>query len=325
MTSSAPNFPRILILGRNGQVGWELSRALAPLGTITSVDVPQVDLADPDSLFRCVRAVAPHIIVNAAAYTAVDKAESEPELAMKINGIAPGILAEEAKRTGALLVHYSTDYVFDGTKAEPYLETDHPNPLSTYGRTKQAGDQAVQQVDGLHLIFRLCWVYGARGHNFLRTIQRLAGEREELRVVRDQVGCPTWCRLIAETTAHVLACCLFRSAPQDPPPPASHQQSTISNLPCIPLSFDSSISHLRGIYHLAASGSCSWHDFASAIVRQMPPENRRCHAVAPITTAEYPTPARRPANSVLNCDKLHRTFGLRLPPWDQTLSLFLEQ
>ena len=196
--------PHILLIGKNGQVGWELCRTLAPLARLTSIDYPEIDLTDAASIRRWVQESRPDVVVNAAAYTAVDKAEAETELAMKINGLAPGILAEEARKQGALLVHYSTDYIFDGTKGEPYLEDDAPNPVSSYGRSKLAGDQAVQQVDGLHLIFRLCWVYGARGQNFLLTISRLARERERLRVVDDQVGCPTWSRLIAEATAQAV-------------------------------------------------------------------------------------------------------------------------
>ena len=188
------NLPRILLIGNTGQVGWELRRALAPLGRLQSVDYPEVDLADAASIRQCVRGAAPGVIVNAAAYTAVDKAESEPDRAMRINGVAPGILAEEASRLAARLLHYSTDYVFDGAQTTPYTETDRPAPQNVYGHTKLAGERAVQAVGGL--IFRLCWVYGTRGQNFLRTIQRLARERETLRVVHDQVGSPTWCHRV---------------------------------------------------------------------------------------------------------------------------------
>jgi dTDP-4-dehydrorhamnose reductase len=234
--------------------------------------------------------------MNAAAYTAVDKAESELDLAMKINGQAPGILAEEARKLNALLVHYSTDYIFDGTKREPYLETDAPNPLGAYGRTKLAGDEAVRAAGCAHLIFRLCWVYGARGQNFMLTMMRLAREREKLRVVGDQMGCPTWSRLIAEATALAL-----KQAVAAPDPMA-----------------------FTGSYHLAASGTTSWHGFAEAIVKLMPPEGKRCALVEAITTPEYPTPAKRPAYSVLGCDKLERTFGLRLPPWEDSLKQVME-
>ena len=196
---------RILVTGANGQVGWELQRTLQTLGDVVACDRGTLDLSDPDSIRGKVREIRPDVIVNAGAYTAVDRAESEPELAMAVNGVAPGVLAEEAKQLGALLLHYSTDYVFDGTKAEPYLESDAPNPVSVYGSSKLAGEKAVEAVGGAYLIFRTSWVYGGRGKNFLLTMLRLAGEREELRVVDDQFGAPTWCRTIAEATAQVVA------------------------------------------------------------------------------------------------------------------------
>src|SRR5262249_14623644 len=233
---------------------------------------------------------------NAAAYTAVDKAETDAERCQLINGIAPGILAEEAKKSNALLVHYSTDYIFDGSKPTPYVEDDVPNPLGAYGRSKLAADRAIQQIGVPHLIFRLCWVYGARGQNFMLTMMRLAREREKLRVVQDQVGSPTWSRMIAETTALALKQVL-RS------PEASS---------------------LTGVYHLAASGQTSWHGFAKAIIDLMPAEGKKCAVVEPITTAEYPLPAKRPAFSVLSCEKLQRTFGLRLPDWHESLKQVVE-
>ncbi|MCU0770217.1 MAG: dTDP-4-dehydrorhamnose reductase [Verrucomicrobia bacterium] len=290
------NRPRILLLGKNGQVGWELVRTLAPLGPVTAVDFPEVDFTRPDSLQPWLRESNPTVILNAAAYTAVDQAESEPDLCLAINGTTPGVLAEEAAQRGALLVHYSTDYVFDGTKTSPYTENDLPNPLGVYGRTKLAGDQAVRQSGCDHLIFRLCWVYGARGKNFLLTMNRLANERETLRVVADQHGCPTWSRLIAEATAQALARAL--SSPNR--------------------------SHLCGTYHLAASGQTTWHGFAKAIIESMPADRRCCQQVEAITTGQYPTPARRPAYSVLDCGKLERTFGLRLPDWRTSLNQVLE-
>jgi len=289
--------PKILLIGKVGQVGWELRRTLAPLGQLTCVDYPEINLLEGSSIQKWVRETAPAIIVNAAAYTAVDKAESETDLAMKINGVAPGILAEEAKKSGAVLIHYSTDYVFDGTKPTPYLEDDPANPLGTYGRSKLAGDQAIQQADCNHLIFRLCWVYGARGQNFMLTMMRLAKEREKLRVVRDQIGSPTWSRMIAEATAlalkQVLAVCETRD--------------------------------FRGVYHLCASGHTSWHGFAESIVRLMPQDGKKCQQVEAIATAEYPTPAKRPARSVLSCEKLKRTFGLQLPQWEESLAQVLEK
>jgi dTDP-4-dehydrorhamnose reductase len=288
--------PLILIIGKIGQVGWELRRAVAPLGRLVCVDFPEIDLTDCGSISKWVFETSPAIIINAAAYTAVDKAESEPERCHQINAAAPGILAEEAKRAGALLVHYSTDYVFDGTKSSPYLETDSPNPLGVYGRSKLAGDQAVQQVDGAHLIFRLCWVYGNRGQNFMLTIMRLAREREKLRIVKDRLGCPTWSRMIAETTALALRKLLISG----------------------------DVGSVKGTYHLAASGHTTWHGFAEAIVRLMPEDTKKCKTIEPITTPEYPLPARRPAYSVLCCDKLERVFGLKLPHWEESLKQVLE-
>jgi len=288
--------PHILLIGKIGQVGWELRRTLAPMARITCVDFPEIDLTSGDSIRQWMRESRPNIVINAAAYTAVDKAESETDKAMKINGVAPGILAEAAKKLGALLVHYSTDYVFDGTKTEPYVETDAPNPLGAYGRTKLAGDEAVRAIGGAHLIFRLCWVYGARGQNFMLTMMRLAREREKLRVVGDQVGCPTWSRMIAETTALAVK-----------------QAVAADNLGAF-----------TGTYHLASSGVTSWHGFADAIVKLMPAEGKKCALVEAISTAEYPTPTKRPAYSVLACDKLERTFGLRLPHWEESLQQVLE-
>jgi dTDP-4-dehydrorhamnose reductase len=295
--SGSSTLPRLLLIGKTGQVGWELRRTLAPLAHVVCVDYPEIDLASADSIRQWVRQTRPEVVINAAAYTAVDKAESDADRAMKINGLAPGILAEETAKLKALLVHYSTDYVYDGTRTEPYVEKEAPAPLSVYGRSKLAGDQAVQAAGGAHLIFRLCWVYGARGQNFMLTMTRLAREREKLRVVNDQFGCPTWSRLIAETTALALKQVL--AAPQ-------------------PDSF-------TGVYHLAASGRTSWHGFAQAIISRMALEEKKCACVEPITTPEYPLPARRPAFSVLSCEKLRRTFGLQLPDWEQSLSQVMEK
>jgi len=290
------DLPRILLIGKVGQVGWELRRTLAPMAQVVCVDFPEIDLTSGDSIRQWVAQAKPGIVINAAAYTAVDQAESEQDRAMKINGVGPGILAEEAKKSGALLVHYSTDYIFDGTQTAPYVETDAPNPLGTYGRTKLAGDEAVRAAGGPHLIFRLCWVYGARGQNFMLTMMRLAREREKLRVVSDQVGCPTWSRMIAETTAQAVRQC---AAAGD-------------------------LGAFSGTYHLAASGSTSWHGFARSIVELMPAEGRKCSQVEAIATSEYPTPTKRPAYSVLECGKLERTFGLRLPDWEDSLKQVLE-
>ena len=290
---------KILVPGRTGQVGWELQSALAPLGTVIALDRDQMDLANPDSIRRAIREHKPQIIVNAAAYTAVDKAESEPEPAMLINGVAPGILAEEARRLGAVLVHYSTDYVFDGTKKQPYIEDDPPHPLSEYGRSKLAGEQVIASSGAVHLIFRTSWVYAARGQNFVRTMLRLGRERSELRIVDDQVGAPTWARFIAEATAQVLR-------------QLGDGHKAIGNR--------------AGIYNLTATGATSWYGFASAIFAEAkaqlgvtPPK------LIPITTAEYPLPARRPANSRLDNSKLTAAFGLTPPSWNTMLTACIRE
>jgi dTDP-4-dehydrorhamnose reductase len=289
----------VLLTGAEGQVGWELARALAPLGPVTALGRSELDLADADAIRRAVRACRPRLIVNAAAYTLVDKAEDEPELAEAINGRAPGILAEEAKRVGAAVVHYSTDYVFDGRGNRPYREDDRVAPLNAYGRTKLSGEQAVAGGGAPHLIFRTAWVYAGRGRNFLKTMQRLAAERDELRVVSDQVGAPTWARLIAEATALSLA--------------ATRRPDGWEAL-----------AERGGLYHLTCGGETSWHGFAQAIVAQAPPrsDGRRADVIA-ITTDDYPTRAARPGYSVLDCGRLEAAFGLRLPDWRDALRLCL--
>jgi dTDP-4-dehydrorhamnose reductase len=291
---------RILITGSNGQVGWELQRALCPLGEVIAVDRKRMDLASPDAIRETIRSVKPGIIVNAAAYTAVDKAESEPELAMAINGIAPGIIAEEARRLECFLIHYSTDYVFDGTKDVAYLEADTPKPLSAYGRSKLAGELAIQSAGVPHYIFRTSWIYSNRGHNFLRTILRLARERDELRVVDDQMGAPTWARALAESTALALA-----------------QALTAQGL---------RLAHLNetsGLYHVTAQGRVSWYGFAKAILDGA--ASGKAITLLPIATSAYPLPARRPANSSLSNSKFANTFGFALPAWGTTLRLCLEK
>ena len=288
---------KILLIGKNGQVGWELRRTLAPLAEVVAVDYPEINLTDTPALRQFVAGTRPAVVVNAAAYTAVDKAETETELCRQVNAVAPGVLAGEAKKIGALMVHYSTDYVFDGAKTSPYVETDTPNPMGAYGQSKLEGDRAVKASGADHLIFRLCWVYGARGQNFMLTMQRLAREREKLRVVGDQFGCPTWSRMIAETTALALKQVLAGA----------------------------DRSGFNGEYHLAASGQTNWHEFASRIIEWMPEAERKCRAVEKIATAEYPTPARRPAYSVLDCGKLRKTFGLRLPDWEASLLQVLDK
>jgi len=286
----------ILLTGKNGQVGWELARTLLPLGHVTACGHGELELADAAAVRRKLDEVRPDVIVNAAAYTAVDKAESEPELAEAVNAAAPALLAQEAARRGALLIHYSTDYVYDGAKAAPYVETDPTGPLGAYGRSKLAGEAGIRAAGCDHLIFRTSWVYSVRGANFLRTILRVAAEREELRVVADQIGAPTWARLIAEATAHAL-----RQAMQEP----------------------GSGKFASGVFHLTTAGETSWHGFASAIVAGR--DGLRVKAVTPITTAEYPLPAPRPANSRLDTGAFRARFGLALPDWRDCLQLCLEE
>jgi len=286
---------KILLTGTTGQVGWELRRALMPLGEIIAPDRHALDLANPDSIRAMIRNVQPDVIVNPAAYTAVDKAESEPELAIAINSIAPEIMAEEALRLRAVMIHYSTDYVFDGQKTTPYTEQDPTNPLGVYGKTKLAGEQAIQAVGGAHLILRTSWVYSRMGKNFLLTMLRLARERQELKVVSDQIGAPTWSRSIAEITAAIMFADLDRW--QD----------------------------FNGIYHLSASGKTNWYEFAKEILANDPDRSKQIiDRLIPITTAEYPTPAQRPAYSLLDCSKLIDRFQLHIPNWLEVLKLAIE-
>lgn len=277
---------KILITGCNGQVGWELQRALTTQALLIPRDRNQLDLGQPDQLICAIREIKPDIILNAAAYTLVDKAEEEQEQAMEINGKAPGILAEEAKRLGALLVHYSTDYVFDGFATQPYCETDPTGPINVYGATKLAGEQAIQSVGGAYLIFRTSWVYGTRGKNFLLTMLRLAEEKPVLKVVADQVGAPTWSRLIAEATVHALRTWAEQSIPS-------------------------------GVYHLTSGGATSWHGFAEAIFKN----REKAPQILKISSAEYPTTAKRPSYSVLNHQKFLTTFNFPLPHWQESLGI----
>ncbi len=291
----------ILLLGGTGQVGWELARALAPLDTLAMPGHAEADLSRPESLRPLVRGLRPGAIVNAAAYTAVDQAKREPDLAHAVNALAPGVLAEEAQRLGIPLVHYSTDYVFDGQKADPYVEGDVTAPLNVYGRTKLAGEQAVAASGAAYWIFRTSWVYGSRGKNFLRTMLRLARERERLTVVDDQTGAPTWCRMIAQATALALA---QRRRPDR--------------------SLD--LAGTSGLYHLVAGGATSWHGFAQAILTLDPQRaQHRARQVDPISTAEFNAPEPRPANSRLDASKLRATFGLALPDWRASLAQVLEE
>jgi len=271
---------RILITGKDGQVGWELQRALPALGEVVSTGREDLDLGDADAVQRKVREVKPDLIVNAAAYTAVDKAESEPGLAMRVNGIAPGVLAAEAKRLGALLVHYSTDYVFDGTKSAPYVEDDPASPLNVYGQTKHEGELRVIGSGCRHLILRTSWVYGPRGRNFYLTILSRARQGERLRVVGDQVGAPTSVVSIARGTI----ACLRQGG--------------------------------EGLFHMTDAGSTSWYGFASAIVAAAGLQAE----LEEIRSSEYPTPARRPANARLDCSRLRAQSGLSLPDWREDLA-----
>lgn len=283
---------KILLFGKSGQVGWELQRSLAPLGELVSLDFdsPELcgDFTNPAGIAQTVQAVAPDVIVNAAAHTAVDKAESEPELVRTINALAPGVLAQEAKRCNAWLIHYSTDYVFDGSGDKPWQEADATGPLGVYGATKLEGEQHIRQAGCPHLIFRTSWVYGARGGNFAKTMLRLAQERDSLKVIDDQIGAPTGADLLADITAHAI-----RTVLQQP---------------------DKS-----GLYHLVAAGETSWHGYASFVLdfarRAGVPLKVAPEAVQPVPTSAFPTPAKRPHNSRMDTAKLRRTFDINLPHW----------
>ena len=292
---------RILLTGANGQVGWELQRTLSGVGDVVALDSQALNLADAAAIRQKVREIAPKIIVNSAAYTAVDKAESEVELARAVNATAPGILAEEAKQIGALLVHYSTDYVFNGSGSTPWRENATCDPLNVYGATKLEGERLIEASGCRHLIFRTSWVYGARGSNFLLTMRRLMRERPELKIVADQMGAPTWCRDLAEVTAQVLSQLVS---------PLLETEKTAS----------------WGVYHMSNAGETSWHGFAQAIQALDASDESRAPAhLLAIPGSEYPTPAQRPLNSRLNNDKLQRTFGLRLQDWRTALALCMSE
>ena len=294
---------KILLLGKNGQVGWELQRALAPLGEVIALDFDspgplQADFSNPESLAATVRAVAPQIIVNAAAHTAVDKAESEPDFARSLNATSPAVLAREAAALGAWLMHYSTDYVFDGSGSTPWTEDSPTGPLSVYGTTKLEGEQAIRASGCQHLILRTSWVYAARGGNFAKTMLKLAKERDRLTVIDDQIGSPTGADLLADLTAHALRAAMAR--PQ-----------------------------LAGTYHAVASGETSWHGYARHVIEfaraagqaiKVAPEN-----VVAVPTTAFPTPAKRPGNSRMNTDKLRRSFGLALPSWQAGVERMLTE
>lgn len=290
---------KLLVTGANGQVGWELSRSLLPLGDVIALDHRRCDLSQPELLPSLIRGIKPDVIVNAAAYTAVDKAEQEEQLATAINGAAVGVLAEESRKAGILLVHYSTDYVFDGIKKTPYIEEDAPHPINAYGRSKLAGETAMCQAGGAYVILRTSWVYAGRGHNFMRTMLRLAGERDELRIVDDQIGTPTWAHDIADATAQVIL--------------AIRREQAEGRF-------------ASGIFNLTASGATSWHKFAGAIFEDARRHGllQRVPQLKPIPSAEYPTPAARPKNSRLAGERLRKRFGIALPDWKQRLSLCIE-
>jgi dTDP-4-dehydrorhamnose reductase len=290
----------ILVTGANGQVGFELQRSLAPLGTVTAVTRAGMDLANEASILSVLEEHKPSIVVNPAAYTAVDRAESEREQAMAVNAVAPGVLARWAADHGAYLVHYSTDYVFDGKKADAYVETDPVNPQSVYGESKWLGEEAVRSSGARHVILRTSWVYSHHGNNFLKTILRLAQERSSLNIVADQIGAPTSAALIADVTRGVVE---FAGAPEAP--------------------------DVSGTYHLSAQGATSWHGYAAHIVREALARNVKLaltlDALKPIPTADYPTPAKRPQNSRLNCARLIDRFDLSLPVWQEGVTGVLER
>lgn len=295
---------KILLLGKNGQLGWELQRAMAPLGDLIALDRSSQynhqtlcgDLTDLDGLRETVMVLKPDVIVNAAAYTAVDKAESEPQLAQLINAQAPKILAQEALKIGAWLIHYSTDYVFDGSSDEPWNESNTAKPLSQYGQTKLAGEQAIQDSGCKYLIFRTSWVYGNRGNNFAQTMLRLASERKALSVINDQIGAPTSAALLSDCTAHAL------------------RQAICS-------------SELAGLYHLAASGQTTWYEYANLVIEQARTMGKALlvSEIKPITTLEYPTAAKRPLNSRLDTSKFCNSFNLVLPEWQHSVIRMLHE
>lgn len=301
---SGPRQPpcRLLLLGKGGQVGWELQRSLAPLGEVVALGRAEAPLTDLDHLREQVRRFQPHVVVNAAAYTAVDRAEAEPELAHTTNALAPEALAQAAREVGAWMVHYSTDYVFNGSGSQPWQETDATGPLNVYGRTKLEGEQRVAAACPQHVILRTSWVYAARGGNFVRTMLRLAQEREQLQVVNDQHGAPTGAELIADTTAHTVRQLLHSPEGQ---------------------------AQLAGIYHLAAGGETTWHGYASCAIERAralrPDLPWRVQAVAPVPSSAFATAAQRPLNSRLDTTRLQDTFGLHLPHWQAGVDRLLAE
>jgi dTDP-4-dehydrorhamnose reductase len=291
--------PNILLLGKFGQLGWELHRCLAPFGELTAVDYPEIDLTDIESVDKLVLDIRPDVIVNATAYTAVDRAEDEPELAMAINSQAPRRLAELAHDMGLALIHYSTDYVFDGTKGIPYVETDLPNPLGMYGKSKYAGEMAIEEVGGAYLILRTSWVYSLRRDSFVTKVLGWAREHTSLRIVDDQISNPTWCRMLAEASAMLL-----------------------TNAGSKPAGW---IKERYGLYHLAGSGYASRMEWARKILEFDPrSDDQIVEEIHPAQTSEFPSPAERPMFSALNCDRFSNTFSFELPQWDDALKLAME-
>ena len=290
---------KLLLLGNTGQLGWELQRTLQPLGVVVGLDYPEINMADAASIRKTVRECRSEVIINATAFTAVDKAEGEPELAEAINGSGPGVLAEEARRLNAVLVHYSTDYVFDGTKGTPYVESDLPHPLNVYGESKLAGERAIQSVDGKSLIFRTAWVYSLRRDSFVSKVLGWARRNETLRVVDDQVSNPTWARVLAEATALILA------------------RAGDNFLPWL--------AERKGLYHLAGDGFASRYAWAQEILKLDPrKQEQRVKQLLPARSLDFPTPAQRPLFSAMECQKFEQVFDLRLPAWGAALELALE-
>jgi dTDP-4-dehydrorhamnose reductase len=299
--------PRILLIGCDGQLGWELRRACASLGEVTGTVGPrtervptagiELDLSDQGSLRDLMSELKPDIVLNAAAYTAVDRAEDEKDIATALNGVVPGVLAREAERHKALLVHYSTDYVFDGSSETPYLTTDKPSPANVYGRTKLQGEEAIRAIGGWHFILRTSWLYAARGNNFLLTMLNLMDQKRPLTVVNDQYGAPTWARSVAEVTAQIIA--QSRAGGQEWMRPRI------------------------GTYHVTAGGRCSWFEFAQAIVRHYC-RGEYEHGLKPVASADYPTKAARPANSVLDCRAIQSQFGISMEHWSDSLARVME-
>ncbi len=291
---------RILLLGKNGQLGWEFQRTLAPLGEVTALDWPEIDFAQPTALRALVRQLKPQVIINAAAYTAVDRAESELEKCATINTQAPALLAEEALALRAALLHFSTDYVYDGAKGAPYREDDAPHPLNAYGQTKLAGDQAIQQIGCAYWIFRTSWVYSLRRDSFVTKVLEWSRRQKSLRIVSDQIGGPTWCRQLAEICTQAIA-----QGRQDP---------------------TTWVTQYAGIYHLAGSGWASRLEWAKTILELDPHKAEQLTTeMLPAETSEFPTPAVRPLAAAMDCSKFENTFGLRLPPWQTALRLLMEQ